>query len=537
MSAVEEFRQRLPDRVEAIGWCNAIKSWANVREQEVTSFDEAIDGRRLAKYVEEKTKNGCEEWGTLKDLQVLLSEGICEVDWLNRLYGFLNDNGFDEVTRECIFIADQDGYLDLLRNLHRDKDIDEELKDIADDLLDLGVRQKLRDNRLNSLIDEAGKGDLENKDVIREIVDKLKQVDCAEELSDKFAEASARLLSWIVNNQEWSHLSDYPAYSGADDQNHREVLRLTQSQGADPELPLAPVKAWPDGLQPFSELFPRRRILADIFYNTMPDPDAWRILDEKGFVRTNVIISNNRKIKDFLPDEPLPEIDGVHTTCDAVQVTDIVYLTGDDIGVMERVRHSRRLAYLFWRLLTEWLVVQDNNGLNFSNAICECGKTHRYFPAAWLVPLLERKWVPLGSQKTGRATSRWLGKLLRDSEWDPSSLENPETLKLLEAIRVTRFDLMREFIVTDDVSRAALDVTLTDILASTGGDLSHVRRFVEDIDKDEGLLDHLQKRREQRWMVHQNQELGRRIEDLVKGSLKGEGFIVKADGNRFRFRN
>ena len=92
------------------------------------------------------------------------------------------------------------------------------------------------------------------------------------------------------------------------------------------------------------------------------------------------------------------------------------------------------------------------------------------------------------------------------------------------------FDLMREFIVKDDASRVELNAALTDILASTGGDLRHVREFVEDMKKDKDLPNHLEERRKLRRRVHENQELGRRIEDLVKGSLKGEGFIVKRTG-------
>ena len=186
MNEVGEFRQRLPERYEAIGWCSAIKGWAVVRQHDVTCFDEAIDGRKLASYVAEKTKIDGEEWGTLDNLQILLSEEICAVDWLNRLYGFLNANGFYEVTRHCSFIVDQDGYLDVLSNLHRDKDIDDELKDIADCLLGLGIRQKLRDNQLTSLAGEVGKGDLENKDVLHEIIVELKELDSDNDLSDKF---------------------------------------------------------------------------------------------------------------------------------------------------------------------------------------------------------------------------------------------------------------------------------------------------------------------------------------------------------------
>ena len=64
----------------------------------------------------------------------------------------------------------------------------------------------------------------------------------------------------------------------------------------------------------------------------------------------------------------------------------------------------------------------------------------------------------------------------------------------------------------------------------TNGDLSHVRQFVEDLERDEDLLNELANRRERRRIVHQNQELGNRIEDFVKESLKSQGFFVTRTG-------
>lgn len=531
LSEVEEYRLRLPERDEAIGWCRAFKSWAAVVHQEVTSFNEVIDGYRLASNVEEYSKSDDVEYGTLNNLQDLLCDDVCAVQWLNRLHGYLLDNGFDDVVRDRYIVLDQDGNLDILGELHRDNEIDEELIEIADDLLGLRIRQKLRDNRLKTLADLVGKGDLANKDVVQNLTDGLEKFADDNNLNDEFSQASARLLAWIVGRQEWGYLSDYPAYSSTDDDNRSVILRLTRSPGDESEIPLAPVKAWPEDLQPFSELFPWRRILSDTFFQAVSDPDAWRMLDEQGLVRKKVIVTSNEKRGDFLPDEPLPEIEGVHRTCDAVPTTNIVYFAKDDTGIMERVRHSQNLARVFWRFLTEFLVKHDPEGLNVREAPCECDETHRYFQAEWLAPLAGRKWVPLGGRKTDRATASSLAILLRDSGWKPDSLsENPATIKLLEAIRVSRFDLMREFIVEDEESRAALDVDLVDILASTGGDLSHVREFLVDMESDRDLPDYLARRREQRRIVHENHELGRRIEDLVKKSLEGVDFNVERTG-------
>ena len=71
---------------------------------------------------------------------------------------------------------------------------------------------------------------------------------------------------------------------------------------------------------------------------------------------------------------------------------------------------------------------------------------------------------------------------------------------------------------------------MTNILVSTGGDLSHVSDFVEDMKTDKDLPQHLADRRERRRIVHDNQRLGGLVEDLVKEGLEDEGFTVKRTG-------
>ena len=162
---------------------------------------------------------------------------------------------------------------------------------------------------------------------------------------------------------------------------------------------------------------------------------------------------------------------------------------------------------------------------------CECGDRHSYYQASWLVPVLRNSWVPQGDDIRDRPTAESLAKLLRGSGWTPDSLGDTEdTARLLRAIRVTRLDLIRNFIVSDSESRLALDDTITEILVSTGGNLSHVREFVEDMKTDEHLHEYLSERRERRQIVADNQRLGGLVEDLVREGLEEEGFTVRRTG-------
>ena len=529
LNEVEGFGEKLPRRAEAAGWRNVVESWAAVTDCEASSFGEAVDGVKLALYIEEGTKTPDSLWGTLDELQHLLVEETCAVEWLNRLCAFLKSEDLNTLIREGKFILDQSGYLDKLSNLYRDMGVDEELKDIADRFLELDVRKGLRDNRLTSLADEIGRGDQANEDVIQKIINSLIRHCEADTLTDGFAQASARMLAWIVRKKQWSYLKGFPAFSMRPDDGSRHVLWLGPQGRDDADIPLAPVKAWSVELQEFADLFPWDYIVADAFYNVIPDPDVWQTLSEQDFVRTDVVVNSDRSLGAFLPDEPLA--DGDHRTVDTVTMTDVVFLTKDRIGIMARVRDSQDRARLFWRFLTEWLVVRDIEGLNLKTTDCACGAAHRYFRANWLVPLVRNRWVPQGNDIRDRATAQSLARLLRGSGWTPSSLsETSPIVRLLDAMQVTRLDLMREFVVNDDGSRAILDDAMTSILVATGGDLSHVSEFVEDMKTDERLPAHLAERRERRRIVHENQQLGDHVENLVKEGLESEGFTVKRTG-------
>ena len=71
----------LPRRNEAVGWWNALNSWAIVSECQASSFNESIDGQKLAENIDNKTHID-ENHGKIEDLQNLLRENISAVEWL-----------------------------------------------------------------------------------------------------------------------------------------------------------------------------------------------------------------------------------------------------------------------------------------------------------------------------------------------------------------------------------------------------------------------------------------------------------------------
>ena len=529
LNDLKDFRPKLPRRDEAPGWSKAVKNWAAIKGCAPDSMREAFDGHKLAEHIES------DSGGTLDGLQGMLKEDVCAVKWLDRMYAFLRENGFDSEFSSRRIVLDQIGCLDELSNLYRDKDIHNELKRISDDVLNLEVRDYLRDVRITSLNDEAGKGDYENKDVADRIIAELKRCAGNENLSDEFADAGVRLLAWVVNAEQWDWLDDFPAFSLRRDGN-RAVLRLNRAGASESDTPLAPVSAWPEDLRQYATIFPSTRILADKFYDAIPDESAWQKLAKAGCVRLNVVTTRLTKVNKSLLEHLLDDEEN-HRTTDEISVTDIV----GRADIMDQVRDSRRSAFLLWRFLTEWLVKEDVHGLSVKEVECECGDTHSYYQAAWLEPLRESAWIRLSnSSRRLRASANSLAELLRDNGWDPRNLnENPHAIKLLEAIGVSRFDLMKE---TIEVIPGEMDDKLINIMTAAGGNpknLDKVPQILEQLDAapelsqileqmkdDPALTDYLAERRQQRQTVHRNQRLGTLVEDLVKENLEQEGFEV-----------
>ncbi len=175
----------------------------------------------------------------------------------------------------------QAGFPDELSNLYRDQDIAEKLKDIAE-LPGWEIRQELRAKRLDSLAHEKGAGDWESGYVVQQIITKLQKRQ--EEPDNNFVQASVRLFAWIAGQEDRGRLRGFPVFAKESDSGELRAFRLELSK-EDDNQPLAPVRAWPEDLQPYSELFPWRYILAADFFEAVPDSAVWQALDTKGFLK------------------------------------------------------------------------------------------------------------------------------------------------------------------------------------------------------------------------------------------------------------
>lgn len=531
----------LPRRDEAAGWRGAVESWAAVANCAVSSYPETVDGDGLAKFVHSVSLDPSSATTTHRVSRLALKDGVDAIGWLDRLIAFLLDSELGNWVRIYRIVPSQAGFLRLLGRLYRDTGIDKELKDIADLASEWRVRPELRDTRVDSLRDTIGAGDWGNADVVRSLIDNLNA--CAVKNPDETCfKASARLFAWMARQRDWNALRDlsvFPAeYESANRRTTRDILKLGISprQG---NLPLAPVASWEEALQPYSELFPMRHTLADFYFDAIPDSETWDALERESFVRKGVIVKYEGRLNDptrFRADDLSEEDD--HLTAELVPVTDIAFRTGTDIGIMARARQSRPRARLFWRFVTEWLIHKDSDGLEVKQASCVCGEEHDYYPAEWIAPLYENRWIPVeGTRSARQANAQSLADLLRGGEWTLASLnDNPAAIKLLEAIGVTQFDLTRHFMAATDEDRAKQDEDFTKIMIASDGDLEPVSKVAEYMNDDPELFADIEELRGRKQRVRRNQCRGAQVEKLVKQSLESEGFIVKRTGTGSDFQ-
>ncbi len=511
LSDLQEYSNKLPKRQEAIGWCNVVKSWMEICE-DIQEFGESIDGCKLAGHVS-KVVNGYR----LANFQNLLQENVCAVDWLNRFYGFLLDDGrFDEID-SLNFILDQDGSFDRLSNLYRDQGIDDELKDIAE-LLKWSLRSKLRDTRLTSLKNKRGKADWNNASVVRDlIIDKLKER-ANDNLDTHFKEASTRLFAWVVSQEKWNFLRGFPVFTA----DGESIIDLP-NPGHDSKPLLAPVRVWQEDLQQFKTLFPPKNILATEFFDTLPNLKAWLHLEEKGFIqRTMIIHRKEENLKELSLDVCEDKSD--HKVVEHISTTDFI----ERVAIMDQVTDSKTLGHLFWRFLTEWLVKEDIQALETHEAKCEsCEKHHIHFRGAWVLPVLNNKWLrPKGKQRFS-VNAKSLADLLRDSEWEISSLkENPAASRLLEVMNVSLSDLKLGLMAENEEERNEVIDLGTELHQATDGDLRMAKKFVHLVREGKDLLQDFEDLRKQKHTIRENQNLGKQVEEWVGAVLKVEGFKV-----------
>ena len=509
---------RLPEKGEAVGWCNAVKSWERVSDQHP---DIGFDCQKMAAEIHNAHENGdADKKVAINDI-LRLKQDVDPIGWLNRFHALINREGVRDKVDDYRIVLTQEGQLRKLSELHRDARVAAELKDIAE-CLEWPIRSELRDERIDALDKDPGAGKWDGVYVVKQLIEKLDARNRSDaNLDDAFAKASVGIFKWIAEQKNWDFLRGFPAFAikGDDDKKRHLVSLPRHPQEADDAPCLAPIRSWPGDLQIYSDLFPKGHILADAFFDAVPDSDVWQHLNGDGLAKNCVIIKATKKDVEPIPDDHTKDKgEEKHSPAEGITVINIAFLTKDSIGIMSRVPGNQRLARLFWRFLVDWLLVQEPQGLDGGLAKCanpDCDSEHEYPLAEWLVPVKKNQWVPVGNRKTALANAESLGKLFQNAPDDCP--QNTDGLtNLLEAIDVRNPDLFRIGLATTKEQKA-----LVSLLNS--GNLDVAYEIVEDCKDDPEIRGYLADRRKQKQTARKNHELGEQVEELVREILEKEG--------------
>jgi len=514
----------LPRREDTTCWANNLSEWAEILDADPESLDEALTLEDVANVIDES--------GSITGLLDHLVDGTDAYGWLNTFFGLLVTADLTHLFSDLALLPNQNGeFLKRTFPLYRDGSIDDDLKGIAEELGLSGrgelLASEIRTEKLTSILQEKSEAALLSECVV-EVKRQSKSPDVT---CDGFISQSKPLLAWIIRNEKWEELDEFPVVTRFGSAVHASVHKLDSDPTGDVELPLCPSYAWSEKARPFVDLFPPRLVLTDQYAGEI-SVDMWSLVYDRGFVRTTPLFNTNERIKCFLADESFSIDDDDENQVESVEpvaISQLAFLRMSNQGVIDRIRGSRERAIQFVEFLLEFNLEEDGDAFEKHSVTCDDDKEHEYFRAGWLITLAQRSWVPSG-KRSSKATAESLGNLLRENAGVLERLTTPKARQLLSALRVGLADLALHTLADEEESRISLMSAISDITRAAGGDADRVRRLAEEISKSPNLFDEIEKRAETRRSVQKNQEIGRIVEELLRDALESEGLKVTRTG-------
>ncbi|MXW48873.1 MAG: ATP-binding protein [Gammaproteobacteria bacterium] len=513
---------KLPRFDDLASWSRNLSGWQRLLGKSQEDMEEALTIARVARLVGNS--------GTLVGLRGRLAHGE-GLSWLVSLLELVRDADETGLFDGHHLLPTQGGRLRRRPDIRRDEGISEELKNIAE-----AFGLEIRDELLDRGAELEGLADLlpskREPELLDEVLARVKD-ECREgAIRTPLALSTVRLFEWMADRPNYvERLEGFPVPTCERSHESVTVVHLERGREA-PARPLAPLATWPEMAQRFGSLFPRRRVLAEDFADS--DPEVWTRVAESGFLNASPLIKTRRVVDAFLPDEPLPEVDGgagSHKSTQDVEVTDIACLVESDIGLIDTARKSRKRATELVRFLVEFAAEADGHAFEVCEVECECGVSHRTYCGAWLTPLRRRRWVPLDAsgRRGTTATAESLAGLLADSPNTSEVLSGVRGEKLLDALGISRADLALRIVAGDEDKRLALIASMQD-LAAAAGDVRRVRELATEIREHPDIIASIEERKIRRNKIRHNQEIGSLVEELLRQELEGHGLTVRRTG-------
>lgn len=485
--------------------------------------------------------------------------------WLAQLFLLAADMN-DQNVRDMVngLLPNQYGKFRNIRReeLYRDDGISAKIKDIAaaidDDLRDQLLHHEMANALTTSgyepaddLIGEMLDGDYTESEAIDTILDALetKLPDDSQFGGDVGLDAlcaSSRLVSYLTENNDIPRIRKCPLLTSAE-----RVVYLTGSG----EQILAPALHWPEAERPYAELYTENRLLSDRYCDGDVLPEALNQLISSGLaIAAPLYVGRRAELSDvnLLREMADGEQDTAGVTVRNENFGQIAFLASD---LVNRCGQNERLAKLLLDFVLNVAASQDQSWRSIASVTGSRLGEQVHLTlcrAIWPFELKLRPWIPVerfaedgtpGIVPMAANEEAYVRGIL-DSSWLESNRDARDllhqvfgfqqlTLALDTLDDETKNDLVELLQYPELVKVAAANpdaVKFASELKLAEIPLDSVREIVQDMKEDAGLVEHIANRREQIRKVHENQNLGFSVEDLVRESLEQAGFSVSRTG-------
>ena len=429
-------------------------------------------------------------------------------------------------------MPNQNGVFKNRTDLRSDGGIDENLKDIAKNL-----NWDVRHNLLHSSVSQEVKNlltSMKQDEVLSQILKTIKEQAKANASAESFKTANLALFAWLVNGQKYDLLNGYPIFSRkTNDRGNETITYLGGKDGI-----LAPVERWPESSRSFVTIFPPDLVISSKYSH--PDKlTIWDTLQNQKLVFCEPILNSVGKISDenfghlLSFGEPLDENTDHEIT--NVSMTDIAFLSLQDRGIYERVRHSKEQARVFIQFLLDFAVNFDQSAIEPKKLLCsKCGKEHNMYASNWLLILKTQKWIPVGKGQDF-PNSKNLADLLRNQPLITNKMMEDKPSKFFNNLNVSVTDIMKSIIATSEKERLALDRATGRLYQSFGNNTQQLTELAELLGDEPNILQEFKQRLNEREKIRRNQLIGATVEGIFrsifsKDEFKDEGFKIDRTG-------
>ncbi len=541
----------LPSREIAQSWGEIARQWAHIGVPV-----ERLGLNELTDWLKDKA-------GSVDDVPVHGSR----FEWLARLFLLAADMK-DQNVREMVngLLPDQYGKFHSTETdyLYKDGGISKEIKDIAAE-----VGQDICSNLLHNdmaraleapgfedakslvydLLDKMDSGEYTESKAIDTVLDRLtERLPHDNEFDDDTGllslRASARLIVHLAGSDDETRIRRCPLLTA-----NGNVAHLSGNQQI-----LAPVLNWPESAQPYAGLYTERRLLSDRYC----DGDILaQALDELIAMRLAIAAplfeGRRAEIEDvnLLREMSYGEQDIVSVTVRDASFGQIAFLATD---LVNRCAQDAEMAKLLLDFVLNVAAREDQNWRSVETVIGNrSGERSNLslYGSTWPFELKVRPWIPV------RTTDDNGAERITPMPANESNLRDILELSWLKVNRhavdllhhvfgFRQLTLMLDSLddeIEGDLVELLQDPELVKVAASNPDavkfaseldsadvSLDSVRDIVQHIKEDAELLEHLANRRGQIRKVHENQNLGFSVEDLVRENLEQAGFSVSRTG-------